>query len=585
MRSVLEKLRQFYPTLPGGASVEDLRRFEQVLERRLPGGLRRLYQDHNGEPHGSPVYRLLPLHDVYPVGEGVWCFWENRYDPTGEGADYCFADGTVVCDYRTFPGVQAFLKNLLDSTTLHLGRRPTLLPAMFAKAEKLDGLQRRAALVEGLNQTTAEYAPVLLSYLQDDDEAVVVATCDWMARQRSAEAIWNLAQVATGSQTQARPAAHRALQSLGAELLEYEVQVPVREDLKSLVNDWFGENTGGTITLLKSSPEAEWQGITTRYVRTDGPALPLAARERPGLYFGGTDGSAAQYAALEIIANSVDQVLQGHARHVRVRHDEWSLEVEDDGEGYPLDSEQGELYLTQFHNSPTVDEHAPHVHLVTQGVGLAPVNAVCSYYQVEAVRKGCGYQASFQCGELVSKNHADLDFARGTRVRLSLDRTIWQGGFQSGPLRRQLFDFVHLIPGLVLTLNDERFHAPRGLLDLAEFATDWPGDRSFGFQGQNDFLMLQVAARGESSRRMHIDSWVNGARTEEHGSHVAGTLEAFQEIGWRPARLLVHVILREPQYAGPVRRRLHVPKALRQVRELLRRELANEVRRSGPRSR
>ncbi|MBT9582260.1 hypothetical protein IV102_02855 [bacterium] len=577
MRSLLEKLRRLYPALPVGASAEDLRRLEEILERRLPGALRGLYQDHNGEPHGLPVYRLLPLHDAYPISESVWCFWENRYDPTGEGADYRFADGTVVCDDRTFPSVQAFLEDLIDSTTsMVVEKEAPPLPEVFARAEKLDGLERRAALIGGLSETTAEFAPRLLSYLQDDDEVVVVATCEWIAVQRITQAIWNLAQVATGGGSPARQAARRTLETLGGEIFEYKVQMPVRPDLEKLVNDWFGDKAEGAITVLKRSPNAEWEAISAQYVQAAGPSLPLSARERPGMYFGSTNGSGAQYAALEIIANSVDQVLQGLAHHVRVRLDEWSLEVEDDGEGYPLDSELGELYLTQFHNSPTVDQHAPHVHLVTQGVGLAPVNAVCSDYQVQSVRGGQGYQASFRCGELVGKERVTLDFTRGTRVRLSLDRSIWQCGFQVGPLRRQLFDFVHLIPGLVLTLNDERFHAPRGLLDLAEFATDWTGDRSFGFRGQTDFLMLQVAAKGECSRRMHIESWVNGARTEEHGSHVGGALEAFQEIGWRPARLLVHVIMREPRYAGPVRRRLQVPKALRQVRELLRRELAQE---------
>lgn len=305
------------------------------------------------------------------------------------------------------------------------------------------------------------------------------------------------------------------------------------------------------------------------------PELPQAVRDRPGMYFGSTDGYGAEHVALEVIANAVDQFLDGQARHIQVRHDEWSLQVSDDGAGYPLHSELGERYLTQYHNSATVDQHAPHIHLVTQGVGLAPVNAVCSDYQVESVRDGQGYRLRCCRGQLVIKEKVDLDFSQGTRVQLTLDRDIWQAGFMAGPLRRRLFEFVHLIPGLAISLNDERFHAPRGLLDLAEFDTEWRSERSFAYQGQTDFLMLQVAALGETTRRMHIESWVNGARTEEHGSHVDGALEAFQEIGWRPARVLVHVIMRDPRYGGPVKRRLCVPRALRQARALLRKELSS----------
>ena len=67
MRPLLEKLRKIYPQLPAGASHEALRKFEKTLGRRLPGALRSLYQHHNGEPVGAPLYRLLPLHDAYAV--------------------------------------------------------------------------------------------------------------------------------------------------------------------------------------------------------------------------------------------------------------------------------------------------------------------------------------------------------------------------------------------------------------------------------------------------------------------------------------------------------------------------------------
>lgn len=564
MRAILEKLRQVNDALPAGVTPEQLSNFENTLGRRLPGALRSLYQDHNGEPGGKCLFRLLPLHDAYPVGDGRWCFWESRYDPTGDGADYEFRDGSVRCQHRTYPSVQAFLEDQLPTTERI---QDASLPEAFLQAERLDCCERAEAIQVALAEARVESASALLGYLRDDDSAVLVAACEWMSRHGVQDAIPSLSLLDN-------EAARRALETLGARLVEYEVQEPVPEEFRKVVSECFDGETGGRLTLLQRSPDSPWE-----WVRCSGgrvrqvPEFPQAVRERPGLYFGSCDAFGALQLALEVIANSVDQFLQGRASQIRVQYDDWFLEVEDDGEGYPLDSESGERYLTDLHHSPTADDHAPHVHLITQGIGLAPVNAVCSTYQVESVREGQGHRLAYESGNLVCKQRADLDFSRGTRVRLTLDRQLWAQGFASGPLRRRLFDFVHLIPGLMVTLNEERFHARHGLLDLASFHGEWLGERILNYEGKNDFLMLQVAAVGETDRRMDIQSWVNGACTEEHGSHVEGALEAFREAGWRPARVLVHVIMLEPEYAGPTRRKLRSPRALRQVRALLRHAL------------
>ncbi len=580
MRSLLEKLRQFFPPLPAGADADELRRFEDGLDRRLPGPLRSLYQDHNGQPRGVLEYHLLPLHDAYQVADGVWCFWEWELYTSGEGADYHFADGSIHCPYQTYPSVQDFLQSLVEAKELQLQNQPPPLPDDFRRAESLDEPERSQALLEALAQAEPECSAGILAYLKDEDEAVVIATCQWLARHQILAAIRPLAYAVTAARQHIQAAARQALQSLGGQLVEYTVQEQLAPEFHKVLAPYRPE-PGDTFTLLRNQSDADWEWTTFSKSNTVTRDFPASVRTRPGLYFGRTDGFGTQQVLLELVANGVDQFLQANATRIRVRHDQWTLTVEDDGAGYPLDSDLGHRYLTQFHNSPTGDDHAPHVHLVTRGVGLAPVNAVCSNYQVESVRHGQGYCMTFQRGQLITQEKVTLDFPRGTRIHLTLDPEIWQAGFQPGNIRRHLFDFVHLVPGLLIELNQERFHAPRGLLDLATFHTDWPGERSFSHNAQTDFLTLHLAAVGQTDRRMHIESWVNGARTEEHGSHVDGALEALQEAGWRPARLLLHVILREPQYAGPVRRRLTVPRALREVRKLLRSEADRMIYKKG----
>lgn len=441
---------------------------------------------------------------------------------------------------------------------------PPPLPEAFAQAESLNCPERKIALLEAIAQAPPESAARMQHYLRDDEPAIVVAACDWMARHHITAAIDTLATIASD---EARPAARLALKALGAKIVDYEVQHPIPEEFQPTISQWLDDQTGAFVTLLQRDPSSAWEFVTCRPQTPTAPQLPQAARTRPGMYFGSLNGHGTHQLAVEIIANAVNQFLQGHATHIRVQHDEWTLRVEDDGQGYPLDTDLGQQYLTQYHNSATADHHAPHVHLVTLGVGLAPVNAVCSEFTIEAG----GHRQTYHGGQLASQEPSDR--TQGTRVSLQLDRDIWPSGFQSGPLRRRLFDFAHLIPGLTITLNHERFHAPRGLLDLAEFHTDQVSEQRLHYQRQTDFLTLQIAATGHSKRQIQIESWVNGARTEEHGSHVDGALEALQESGWRPARVLIHVIMQRPEYGGPFRRQLRVPKALRQVRELLRGQL------------
>lgn len=569
MQTLLARLREVYGELPSGASPHEIAEFEQELDLRLPRALRQLYLDHNGEPRGALGFRLLPLRDVYQVDQDRWCFWEDRYDSLGPGADYSLARGTVWTEQLTFANAKAFLEDLLS-----LSRpAPAPLPSIWQEAEKLDCAQRQTKLLQALQETPVEWHSQISVYLQDDDPLVAAAVCDWMAQHRVTAAIPLLASLSQSPTALAKAASRRALASLGAQLLELNATEPIPPEFQTLWNSQGVEAT--QILLLRPSTDQPWQVHQLAWsAKPQAISFCDQVRNKPQCYFGPHGG---EQAALEVVANSVDQFLQGQATKVQVQHDQWTLQVQDDGAGYPLDSNLGLRYLTEFHDSPTVDQHAPHVHLITKGLGLAPVNAVCAELEIESVRQQQGYRVYCRQGQILEHGPAQLDFSKGTRVRLQLDQAMWTSGIASGILRRRLFDFVHLIPGLLVTLNQETFHAPRGLLDLVEFNTIGLHGPCLRLETRNDFLILHLAVVGRTSRTTQLQSWVNGAKTIEHGSHVDGALAALEEVGWRPAHLLVHAILNEPRYAGPVTRRLQVPKVMRQVRSLLRAQLAEQT--------
>lgn len=87
----------------------------------------------------------------------------------------------------------------------------------------------------------------------------------------------------------------------------------------------------------------------------------------------------------ELIANGIDLFLAGSATLIHVRTNDETIIVADDGPGLPFENivsdgqTRVERYLTTRHNAPTADDHAPHIHILSGGLGLAIVNAASSH--------------------------------------------------------------------------------------------------------------------------------------------------------------------------------------------------------------
>jgi hypothetical protein len=113
--------------------------------------------------------------------------------------------------------------------------------------------------------------------------------------------------------------------------------------------------------------------VTTEHIRN--------IRMRPGMYIGPTDSKGIEHLAGELIANSLDQFLAGKVSRIAVQLHGARISVSDDGSGFDWKGSRkdgrslAEHYLIHYHNTPTADGHAPHIHLTSQGVGLVLVNA------------------------------------------------------------------------------------------------------------------------------------------------------------------------------------------------------------------
>ena len=214
-----------------------------------------------------------------------------------------------------------------------------------------------------------------------------------------------------------------------------------------------------------------------------------AVRKRPGMYIGSTDSRGLMHCLWEIIDNSVDEALEGHAKNITVRlYEDGSVEVADDGRGVPIDMVPGvgltgvEVVYTKLHAGGKFGGGSYTASGGLHGVGASVVNALSERLDVQVDRGGKVYQMQFRQGvpgrfsdgrrkpsprneftEFTESSELDVvgKVARrktGTRVRYWADPEIFppSAQFKYDELVQRVRQTAFLIPGLNITIIDER---------------------------------------------------------------------------------------------------------------------------------
>ena len=317
-------------------------------------------------------------------------------------------------------------------------------------------------------------------------------------------------------------------------------------------------------------------------------------RRRPGMY---TDTARPNHLAMEVIDNSVDEALAGHARHVDViAHDDGSVEVSDDGRGMPVDihPEQGmpgvELILTRLHAGGKFSDKNYQYAGGLHGVGVSVVNALSSKLNVWIKRNGTEYRMAFADGEKTTELEEVGSVGQrntGTRIRFWPNAGYFDSpNFSIKRLRHLLRAKAVLCPGLNVSLTlsktgeREDWCYQDGLTDYLKFElADYECLPEEPFNGTMKGTDSEVAWAlcWVPEGGVLQESYVNLIPTPLGGTHVnglrTGLVEALREFCelhnllprsvrltpddiWDKIGFILSVKLSDPQFSGQTKERL-----------------------------
>ena len=263
-------------------------------------------------------------------------------------------------------------------------------------------------------------------------------------------------------------------------------------------------------------------------------------RERPSMYIADTTLRGLHHLVYEVVDNSIDEAMAGHAAKIAVTiHNDGSVEVVDDGRGIPVEHHsdlgfstlQGVMTVLKFGGKFKKGAYQTSGGL--HGVGVTVVNFLSEWCEVEVRRGGHVYQQEYERGVPTSEvrriGRTDL---RGTKITFKPDPLIFPNtSFQYGILYRRLQELAFLNKGVRVVFHDERtdegetFHYENGIIEFVQYlnrASEPIHDEVIYHSGMYQGVGLEVAMQYSSEFTENVHSYVNNICTTEGGTHVSG---------------------------------------------------------------
>ena len=317
-------------------------------------------------------------------------------------------------------------------------------------------------------------------------------------------------------------------------------------------------------------------------------------KRRPGMY---TDTARPNHLAQEVIDNSVDEALAGHARSIEITlYKDGSVEVSDDGRGMPVDIHPEEkipgveLILTRLHAGGKFSNNNYTFSGGLHGVGVSVVNALSTLVEVHIKREGAEHRITFRNGDRATPLEVVGSVGKkntGTRVRFWPDPKYFDTPkFAVRALKHLLRAKAVLCPGLTVKLTDEAtgevdtWYYEDGLRDYLKLELgereSLPADLFVG-NLKKDTEVVDWAVAWLPEGELVQESYVNLIPTAQHGTHVnglrTGLTEALREFCdfrnllprgvklapedvWDRVSFVLSLKMTDPQFSGQTKERL-----------------------------
>jgi DNA gyrase subunit B len=343
-----------------------------------------------------------------------------------------------------------------------------------------------------------------------------------------------------------------------------------------------------------------------------------AVRKRPGMYIGSTGPRGLHHLVYEVVDNSVDEAIAGHAKRVTVTlHPDNSCTVVDDGRGIPVERHPklrkpaAEVVLTTLHAGGKFGDGGGYkVSGGLHGVGVSVVNALSERLDLEVWRDGAVWTQSYERGKPLAKfKKGRAVKSAGTTITFVPDMEIFgdEIEFDFDTLAERLRETAFLTRGLKVELIDERGAGRRveflykgGIADFVRHLNESkdPLHRKIIYlEGETDEGQVEVAMQWNSSYQESTFSFANNINTHEGGTHLSGfraaltrTLNAIarnrnllkdkdENLSGEDVRegltAVVSVKLSDPQFEGQTKTKLGNPPIEGLVKEVVNRQLGD----------
>ena len=335
-------------------------------------------------------------------------------------------------------------------------------------------------------------------------------------------------------------------------------------------------------------------------------------RKRPGMYIGSTNQDGLHHLVNEVLDNSIDEVLAGHATDISFQYKkDGSIKIKDNGRGIPIDFHPKyknkralEVVLTTLHAGGKFNSNAYKTSGGLHGVGISVVNALSSLLQVQVFKDGKVYRQDYSKGKVKTKIKIEKcsKKLKGTEISFIPDESIFE---ETQFVPKKLYNFINMKSVLVggTTINFE--------IDKELIKDKTPNKKSFFYKkGIEDYFLLEYANNSKlfeknfllkskikdnenfetlisfnTNENSSLMSYCNTIETPDGGSHENGIrngiLKAIKLYGQKNqfskisninhsdifdySNVIISIFINDPSFEGQTKKRIIMPNLQKEI--------------------